>query len=533
MKNFVIRKKRITGLLLAAAVAVTAMGCGTKADEAPASSGESTGQEAQAPAAESGSQENASGASGERVPIRWLTTGDAAAEVIKDGDRIIEEINNRLGIDLTVEIVPEGNTEKVNVAMASGDFPDVVTGDYGTSATQQWIDDGMVIALNDYMDANPDMKAWLESYDWSAINGSYFGIPFITQYNAANALIIMRQDWLDNLGMSYPETLDDMKAVLEAFTFDDPDGNGQNDTYGYSAEKISSANSTPFDWVFFGNGLKYADYALDANDNVIPWFEDPSFIPSMEYIKGLWDSGVIDPELMLNDTPKKEEKFYQGKIGAMPGALFRHVTRHENSLRELNPDASIAYGHAPKGPDGSYGMNKQGKGGKMTCITTACKNPAKAAEFMNFMVSEEGNNLLRLGIEGIHYTKNGDEIVFNEEERAKDAFSPDGWAHALAWGSFYWPLESNYIPPTDPNRDRVQETVELATDSQVKNLINTRTATEIEKASVVDDVFVQYFNDMLQGKIGIEEGAQKLSEDWRSQGGEEILEAVNAVYHAK
>ena len=150
---------------------------------------------------------------------------------------------------------------------------------------------------------------------------------------------------------------------------------------------------------------------------------------------------------------------------------------------------------------------------------------------MNFMVSEEGNNLLRLGIEGIHYTKNGDEIVFNEEERAKDAFSPDGWAHALAWGSFYWPLESNYIPPTDPNKDRIQETVELATDSQVKNLINTRTATEIEKASVVDDVFVQYFNDMIQGKISIEEGAQKLSEDWRSQGGEEILEAVNAAYH--
>ena len=79
----------------------------------------------------------------------------------------------------------------------------------------------------------------------------------------------------------------------------------------------------------------------------------------------------------------------------------------------------------------------------------------------------------------------------------------------------------------------MQESVVTPTDRQVKNLINSKTATEIEKASVVDDVFVQYFNDMLQGNISIEEGAQKLSEDWRSQGGEEILEAVNAVYHAK
>ena len=79
----------------------------------------------------------------------------------------------------------------------------------------------------------------------------------------------------------------------------------------------------------------------------------------------------------------------------------------------------------------------------------------------------------------------------------------------------------------------MQESVALATDSQVKNLVNSRTAAEIEKASVVDDVFVQYFNDMIQGKISIEEGTKKLSEDWRSQGGDEILEAVNAIYQAK
>ncbi len=524
------KKKKMLSLLLAAALTASVVGCGSGKDSAPAQdSGSAATQESSS--GSDGSSAAADTSSGERVPLRWLTTGDTAAEVIKSDDRIVEEINNRLGIDLTVEIVPEGNTEKVNVAMASGDFPDIVTGGYGTSATQQWIDDGMVISMNDYMDANPSLKERLETYEWSAIDGSYYGIPFITQYNASNALIIMRQDWLDNLGLSYPETLDDMKAVLEAFTFDDPDGNGQNDTYGFTSDKISSANSTPFDWVFFANGLKYADYALDENDNVIPWFEDPAFIPSMEYIKGLWDSGVVGPELMLNDSAKKEEKFYQGKVGSFIGTVYRHVTRHENSLRELNPDGAIAYGPAPKGESGTFGLSKQGKGGMMTCITAACKNPDKAAAFLDLMVSEEGNNLLRLGIEGIHYTMDGDEIVFNEEERAKDAFSPDGWAHALAWGSFYWPLESNYIPPTDPNRERMQKSVEIATGSQVKNLINSRTAIEIEKASVVDDVFVQYFNDMLQGKIGIEEGAQKLSADWRSQGGEEILEAVNAVYH--
>lgn len=527
------KKRQVMSLVLAGimAASLTACGGGTAANnkETKAESGQT----------ESGKTESAkteaSSKSEDRVKLRWLTTGDAAAKAIKPDDRIIAAINEKLGIDLTVEIVPEANTEKVNVAMASGDFPDVVTGGYGTSATQQWIDDGMVIPLNDYFDTMPNIKKWLDDdYQWSAIDGKYYGLPFITQYNAANALIIFRQDWLDKLGLKYPETLDDMKNVLTAFTNNDPDGNGKNDTYGYTAEKPSSSSGvTPFDWVFFAYGLPYADYSLNENDEIIPFFEDSSFIPAMHYIKDLWDIKVVDPELMLNDQPKKEEKFYQGKSGAMLGPLFRHVTRHENSVKELYPEASISYGLPPAGPDGARGLNKQGKGGMMTCITTACKNPDKAAAFVDFMVSKEGNDLLRLGIEGIHYTKDGDTITFNEEERAKDAFADDGWAHALAWGSFYWPLESGYIPATDPNRERALETVELASECQMPNLIKQKTPAEIENGSAVNDVFIQYFSDMLQGKISIEDGVVSLGKEWRNQGGDEILKEANEIYKSE
>ena len=72
----------------------------------------------------------------------------------------------------------------------------------------------------------------------------------------------------------------------------------------------------------------------------------------------------------------------------MPAPLFRHVTRHENSVKELFPDASICYDLSPAGPDGARGLSKQGKSGMMTCITAACKNPDKAAAFVDFMVSE-------------------------------------------------------------------------------------------------------------------------------------------------
>ena len=302
---------------------------------------------------------------------------------------------------------------------------------------------------------------------------------------------------------------------------------------GYTAEKPSNTGGTGFDWVFFAYGREYSDYALDENGNVTPWFEYDGFVPAMTYIKDLWDSGLVDKELMLNDATKKEEKFYQGRVGAIPAVLYRHVSRQENSLHELFPDASMVYDLPPTGEDGSFGLNKQGKNGMFTCITAACQNQAKAAEFINFMVSDEGNELLRLGLEGIHYTKDGDTITYNEEERAKDAFSPDGWAHALAWGSFYWPLESGYMPDTEPNKERALETVEMATEAQVPNLVKQKTPLEIENGSSLEDIFIQYFSDMLQGKIEIEAGAKELSEKWRSQGGEEMLKEVQAAYEAQ
>ena len=89
------------------------------------------------------------------------------------------------------------------------------------------------------------------------------------------------------------------------------------------------------------------------------------------------------------------------------------------------------------------------------------------------------------------------------------------------------------MPETEPNKERALETVELATEAQVPNLVKQKTPLEIENGSALEDIFIQYFSDMLQGKIGIEEGAAELSQKWRSQGGEEMLAEVQAAYEAQ
>lgn len=475
-----------------------------------------------------------SSSSSDEVPtITWVTTGDAASVGIEDDDRIVEYINELLGVNLEVTYVAEGNSEAVNLIMATGDLPDIVTGSYGSSATQSWIDDDLIAPITDYIDDYESIAASVYTdYSWTAIDGEYYGVPFITQLNAANGLIAMRGDWLDTLGLEYPTTIDEMTEVLTAFTYDDPDGNGIDDTYGFTAQAVSSDN-TNFDWAFYAYGLEYADYALDADGNVIAKFEDEAWAEGMQYLADLWSAGVIDNEFMLNSlSTDQSEKFYNGTVGATPLAFYRNLTVHTTGVSSVYEDAYLVYGTPPEGDDGSYGLNAQGKSGLITCVTSTSENVEKALEVIDFFLSEDGQDLMRNGIEGIHYTEEDGVITYDLEERELDAFSADGWAHALAWGSLFWPLDENYLPEGTDNGDEMQYTVELASDAQVENLIKQTTDVEIEYSDALDDLYVEYFLKMLQGEMTVEEGIDSLTTAWYAQGGTEVIASANETYAA-
>ena len=471
----------------------------------------------------------ASAESQDVVEMTWLTTGDSAATPIQDDDRIIEEIARRTGVKLKMQLVPEADVTKVNVAMAASDLPDIVTGAYGSAATTQWIRDGLLVPMNDYLDTLPALKEAMADLGWTATDGLYYGYPYINQYKSSNQTLSFRQDWLEKLNLEVPKTLNDFYNVLVAFTKNDPDGNGEDDTYGFS----STQPIGNFDFIFYAYGRPYADFGLSADGQVIPWFEGECFKPGMEYLCKLWNEGLIDPEFMLNSKEKMEEKFYQSKIGYMTTYLFRHVSRIENNLKQIVSEGKLGFSYPPQGPDGSFGYAGAGRDGLFTSVTMACKNPEKAYALIDFLLSEEGENLVRNGIEGIHYTMDGDKIVYNEEERAKDGFAANGWCHPLAWGSLNWPIDAQYLPETEPERDRALESARIAGESLKPNLIARKPNSQIEYGKMLDDIYNQYFIDMLTGKLDIDTGIAELSEKWRSQNGDAVLQEANELYQSQ
>ncbi len=462
----------------------------------------------------------------DQYPLTWLTPADMAARELRPDDRIVTAINERVGIDLRVQVVPQGAWDRINVAIASGDLPDLVTGQLASAATDQWIRDGLLVPLNDYLPELPYIAERLDEESWTAVDGEFYGYPFVNQKRTTNAALTVRSDWLANVGKDIPNTLEEFRDVLRAFVNDDPNRSGRADTHGIT----TTGPIGNFNWAFYAHGVQYADWALDEAGNPIPRHEHPGFREGMQYLRGLWNEELIDPEFMLNDTALMEDKWYQGRAGYITPALFRHVSRLESNLQAISPQAELIYHRAPVGPNGHSGYAPVGKGGMFTGITIGARDPQRVAEFLEFFVSPEGFELTVLGIEGIHFNRTTTGIEYIAEERARDNFAANGWAHPLAWGHVRWPLSENYLPETEPARDRAINSVEVASADQVPNLIPYVTRTEIEFGGVVNEIYEELFLEMLIGRKGLDEGIAELTRRWRNQGGDRIMEEVIQAY---
>ena len=117
--------------------------------------------------------------------------------------------------------------ENFSILIASGDYPDMVQYDWknAVGGPEGMINNEVIVPLNDLMDKNaPNLKKYLgENPDIDrrikTDNGNYYVFPFIR--SDKSLLIsqgpIFRKDWLDDLGLSAPQTIEEWENVLTAF----------------------------------------------------------------------------------------------------------------------------------------------------------------------------------------------------------------------------------------------------------------------------------------------------------------------------
>ncbi|MFR9256498.1 MAG: extracellular solute-binding protein [Merdibacter sp.] len=135
---------------------------------------------------------------------------------------------DNIGVDFNLIQGDGGNyTQQLALYVSSGDMPDVVMCDY--SVWRDYALDGAWADLSSYLSEEncPELMTYVgDNWSYMTMDGEVLGVPSMLDVPSSHVTFV-RQDWLDNLGLEMPTTLDELTEVLRAFTTQDPDGNAR------------------------------------------------------------------------------------------------------------------------------------------------------------------------------------------------------------------------------------------------------------------------------------------------------------------
>lgn len=398
-------------------------------------SGGSSGGETQQPGSgqqqetSSGSNnESASSADGEDLPhleLNWFVSSPADA-ILPEGDLdfIGKTIEEKFNVTLNIEYLPLGPDfdNRLNLRLASDDVPDlfITTG----INSQTYIRDGMAADLDDYINPEntPNYFRWVSEVELErySVEGVFQRAPVVFPRQVYRSYYV-RKDWIDalnekdpSLNLKVPSNYDEMMAVMRAFTFNDPDGNGVNDTYGFSAVGNGTSVSLDFpDWIH--NGL-VGSFMIRDNE-LVDVQSDLAVQHVLQGIKDKMAEGIVDPEWFLLQGTQHVDKAIAGRVGIVAAgqkdfAFDSNPNSIQNRSKAVNPNAEwVPFHPFPENawtetlPETPFLFGKNTEPEKME----------RMAQIIDWMVSEEGFLLIVYGQEGKHYTRDGNTITITQE----------------------------------------------------------------------------------------------------------------------
>lgn len=219
--------------------------------------------------------------------------------------------------------------QKKNTAIASGDIPDfmlVKSAQLSLLAKSDMINKDLKPIFDAY--ASETLKKWTYAEGDAAMDSATYGgkliaIPLVDSSIDGAPFLWIRKDWLDNLGMSVPTTMDELYAVMKAFKENDPDGDGENDTVGMSLHKnfLTMATSDAVG-VFNGFGAYPTAWIDDGNGGLMYGSVAPENKDALAFLKKAYDEGLIEADFSVKDDTKTTELIAGGKTGIQYGAMW-------------------------------------------------------------------------------------------------------------------------------------------------------------------------------------------------------------------
>lgn len=308
-----------------------------------------------------------------------------------------------------------GESEAFNLMLASEAIEDMIRnfGTYYTRGLDDAIEQEYIVDLMNYLDYMPNMNAARTAdpkYELQSLTDSGYlaGVPVIySEFQTYVNGLFARKDWMDNLGIAEPNTIDEMEAMLVAM----------RDTYApngplYNNSMLSNGLEVGFNIT----GHARTPFMLNDKGEVVASILQPGYKDYVQtmadwYAKGLMWQDFLSDSMFITYFNSKAE-LLNGEFGVTYDCFVY--------LDEYN-DLGVGDGYKlipiknPLGPGVDkihVNMALSGHNAVGQCqvaITTACESVELACQFWDYGFTEEGSYLANYGVEGetMYFDENG------------------------------------------------------------------------------------------------------------------------------
>lgn len=373
-------------------------------------------------------------------PDLYPVTDEAGAELsvwarqvasLEDFDTNLETIamEKLTGVHINWQLANHTEVDaKFNLSIASGIYPDIYLAYFSNASILSYVEDGIVIPLNDLIEEN---TYWLKEYmradermaeQLTAPDGNIYTLWLYTlTEDEKNIELNLNKLWYfkpwmeqytEATGKGVPETLDELCDYLRYIRDNDMNGNGDATdeipllgTYQYDAE-----GSDPMYAIMSCFQILPSNFLLaDEAHNVTCAATTDAFREGLIYLNGMYNEELFPEEVYSLDLNQyrsvvnvTEAKDMLVGVAAAP-YWMRFVTQsiYVNAyddftfLPPLKKDADTPAQTAQITPAlGKYGA-----------ITSACEDPVLAIKWLDAISDPELSVTTQWGVEGVHWTR--------------------------------------------------------------------------------------------------------------------------------
>ncbi|SFF20774.1 putative aldouronate transport system substrate-binding protein [Paenibacillus algorifonticola] len=430
--------------------------------------------------------------------------------------------------------------ENFKVKVSAGEIPDIFPhniseGDMVNYARQGVIASISVDEIKQYM---PTYTADVETVDPNAwdigfYDGKNWGVPrvwlngsygFIPTYNGA---------WLKAIGYNEaPKTLEEYEDVVYKFRNNDPDRNGQKDTYAFTTR---GTGNQQFNEIYAAYGVNPYQFML-ADDGTVTWggLSDQAK-EALKLLQKWYKDGVLDPEFLTDNNDTITQKWNNKKIGILDHNMYHHLFNQieTNKANGIEP----VYGKGLIGPAGkSLAMSNGALQVPLLFGAQVEKDEKKMIKILQILEDLVSNDDAYLktafGLEGVSY-----ELKDGAAEALEPYKSNNDKVLELGYGGYYNPLverslsmwKYHFSPAKMEFRETLNEGIETISDL----LGPTPLEAKSKYSATLNPLQDEYYVKAIIGTDHIDKTFEEFKQNWLKSGGEEMLEEATKVYQER